>query len=216
MPKLGMEAIRRRQVIDAVINILATHGWRELTIREVSEVAGISAGVVTHYFNNKRTLTLDAISDACRQCTEAFTDIQRRRGGVRMRLLALVDLIARPDPPGLPDWRFWLAVVGRMPFDRVIQGELQKVRRLYAEFLESLVRQGIAEGEITKSVDVDDSVAKFAAISMGMGSAMVTDPIDMPPARCRRLLIGFLEEALGMELANSHPSIVVEKAARER
>ncbi len=80
MPKLGMEAIRRRQVMDAVIHILSTNGWRDLTIREVSDVAGISSGVITHYFSNKRALTLDAINDATLQFVKALGKFENRRG----------------------------------------------------------------------------------------------------------------------------------------
>src|SRR4051812_1421299 len=112
MPKLGMEAIRRRQVMDAVIHILSTQGWRDLTIREVSEVAGISSGVVTHYFSDKRALTLDAINDAILQYVKALGKIEHRRGTIVERLVALIDFVSQPSPPGIPDWRFWLGLLG--------------------------------------------------------------------------------------------------------
>jgi AcrR family transcriptional regulator len=82
MPKLGMEA-RRRQVMDAVIHILSTNGWRDLTIREVSDVAGISSGVITHYFSNKRALTLDAISDATLQSATPRCSLSRHSANSR-------------------------------------------------------------------------------------------------------------------------------------
>jgi AcrR family transcriptional regulator len=212
MPKLGMEAIRRRQVIDAVVEILATHGWRDLTIREVSEVAGVSAGVVTHYFSNKRALTLDAIGDACRQFAQALKDIERRRVDAATRLSVFVDFIARPDPVGAPNWRFWVAIIGRMPFDRVIQAEVQKMRWLYAEFLNRLMAEGIAEGEFEARGQLNDVVTRFMGLTFGLGVAMVADPLDMPPARCRRLLLDQLERELGMDLAAVGPALLAGNA----
>jgi TetR/AcrR family transcriptional regulator, transcriptional repressor of bet genes len=201
MPKLGMEAIRRRQVMDAVIHILSTQGWRDLTIREVSDVAGISSGVVTHYFSNKRTLTLDAINDAILQYVKALGKIEHRRGAVVDRLTALVDFVSQPSPPGIPDWRFWLGLLGRMPFDRVLQAEVQKVHRLYAEIVARLIEAGIEEREFHPERTPEDIAVKFVSAAVGMYALMVADPQDMPPERCRRLLLDLLGQDLGVPLA---------------
>jgi len=198
MPKLGMEAIRRRQVMDAVIHILSTQGWRDLTIREVSDVAGISSGVVTHYFSNKRALTLDAINDAILQYVKALGKIEHRRGTVVDRLIALVEFVSQLSPPGIPDWRFWLGLLGRMPFDRVLQAEVQKVHRLYAEIVARLIEAGIEEREFHPDRMPEDIAVKFVAAAVGMYALMVADPQDMPPERCRRLLLDLLSQDLGV------------------
>ncbi|MBR0934138.1 TetR family transcriptional regulator [Bradyrhizobium jicamae] len=200
MPKLGMEAIRRRQVMDAVIHILSTQGWRDLTIREVSDVAGISSGVVTHYFSNKRALTLDAINDAILQYVKALGKIEHRRGAVVGRLIALIDFVSQPAPPEVPDCRFWLGLLGRMPFDRVLQAEVQKVHRLYAEIVARLIEAGIEEREFQPDRTPGDIAVKFVSAAVGMSALMVADPQDMPPERCRRLLLDLLGQDLGVTL----------------
>ncbi|MGY3564291.1 AcrR family transcriptional regulator [Bradyrhizobium sp. USDA 4463] len=201
MPKLGMEAIRRRQVMDAVIHILSTQGWRDLTIREVSEVAGISSGVVTHYFSNKRALTLDAINDAILQYVKALGKIEHRRGAIVDRLVALIDFVSQPSPPGIPDWRFWLGLLGRMPFDRVLQAEVQKVHRLYAEIVARLIEAGIEQREFRPARMPQDIALKFVSAAVGMYALMVADPQDMPSERCRQLLLDLLGQDLGVTLA---------------
>ncbi|MET2829258.1 TetR family transcriptional regulator [Mesorhizobium shangrilense] len=200
MPKLGMEAIRRRQVMDAVIHILSTQGWRDLTIREVSDVAGISSGVVTHYFSNKRALTLDAINDAILQYVKALGKIEHRRGTVVDRLIVLVDFVSQLSPPGIPEWRFWLGLLGRMPFDRVLQAEVQKVHRLYAEIVARLIEAGIEDREFHPIRTPEDIAVKFVSATVGMYALMVADPQDMPPERCRRLLLDLLSQDIGVAL----------------
>lgn len=201
MPKLGMEAIRRRQVMDAVIHILSTQDWRDLTIREVSDVAGISSGVVTHYFSNKRALTLDAINDAILQYVKALGKIEHRRGAIVDRLIALIDFVSQLSPPGIPDWRFWLGLLGRMPFDRVLQAEVQKVHRLYAEIVARLIEAGIEQREFRPDRAPQDIALKFVSATVGMYTLMVADPQDMPPERCRQLLLDLLGQDLGLTLA---------------
>jgi|GEM_PF-6089870 len=200
MPKLGMEAIRRRQVMDAVIQILSTSGWRDLTIREVSDVAGISSGVITHYFSNKRNLTLDTINDATLQFVKALSKFEHRRGHAADRLVALVDFVSQPAPPGVPEWRFWLSLFGRMPFDRVLQTEVQRVHRLYGEIIVRLIDAGIEERVFRPSKPAEDIAMNFISTSFGLNMLMVADPQEMPAERCRRALLDLLGRDLGAEL----------------
>lgn len=199
MPKLGMEAIRRRQVVDAVIKILETQGWRDLTIREVSEVAGISAGIVTHYFGNKRTMTLDSVAEAHRRLEHALLEIERRRLGPVARLLAVVDLATTPDP-ALPGPAFWLALWGRMAFDRMIQAEMHKQRERRLEFLCDIIRQGVAQDMFSPIAPPLDIAERLLALVDGLTLAVVLDPAAQTLVHRKELLLGFLRRELGSDL----------------
>jgi AcrR family transcriptional regulator len=203
MPKLETEAIRRRQVMDAVIQILSINGWRDLTIREVSDVAGISSGVITHYFSNKRALTLDAINDATLQFVKALGKFESRRSDAASRLVALVDFVSQPSPAGIPEWRFWLNLFGSMPFDGVLQAEVQKVHRLYAEVIVRLMESGVDEGSFHPSREPGEIAIKFISAAFGLCVPMMADPQAMPPERCRRLLLNLLSQDLGITLGDS-------------
>lgn len=205
MPKLGMEAIRRRQIMDAVIQILSTQGWRDLTIREVSEVAGVSSGVVTHYFGSKRTMIIDAIVDANRQFLKALGEIERKRGGAQVRIAALVDLVSRPGT-GLPDWRFWVGLYGRIPFDRVLQSETQKLHRRFAEIVVRLIEQGRAEDELAGDDPSADVAARFIALVSGLNAMRAADPDEVDHDRFRRLIIETLANDLGIKLSSLQPA----------
>ncbi len=56
MPKVGMEEIRRRQLIDATIATIHEEGFGAATIARISRRAGLSSGIVAHYFNDKAGL----------------------------------------------------------------------------------------------------------------------------------------------------------------
>lgn len=56
MPKLGMEKIRRKQVIDSVLKCVAREGVEKVTLEKTASNAGISKGVVAYYFKNKENL----------------------------------------------------------------------------------------------------------------------------------------------------------------
>ncbi|MDR2838703.1 MAG: TetR family transcriptional regulator, partial [Azonexus sp.] len=53
MPKVGMQPIRRQQLIQATFDVIQNNGLEEATVATVANAAGLSAGIVAHYFGNK-------------------------------------------------------------------------------------------------------------------------------------------------------------------
>jgi TetR/AcrR family transcriptional repressor of bet genes len=56
MPKVGMQTIRRSQLINATFECIHRHGFTGTTIAKVSAIAGVSTGIVSHYFGDKNGL----------------------------------------------------------------------------------------------------------------------------------------------------------------
>ena len=56
MPKLGMAPIRRKQLVEAAIAAIHEHGFANATVARIAAQAGISAGMVHHYFKDKDEL----------------------------------------------------------------------------------------------------------------------------------------------------------------
>ncbi|MCK7460523.1 transcriptional regulator BetI [Idiomarina aminovorans] len=56
MPKIGMESMRRQQLIDATIKVVADVGLRGATINLIARRAGMSSGIIGHYFGGKQAL----------------------------------------------------------------------------------------------------------------------------------------------------------------
>lgn len=56
MPKVGMESTRRQQLIDATIDVVADVGLRGATISLIAQRAGMSSGIISHYFGGKQAL----------------------------------------------------------------------------------------------------------------------------------------------------------------
>lgn len=70
MPKVGMEKVRRYELILSVLKIVAEGGFEGVTLEGVAERAGVSKGVVAYYFKNKETL----ISKTCKAFLEQFSE----------------------------------------------------------------------------------------------------------------------------------------------
>ncbi|MBS9719840.1 transcriptional regulator BetI [Tianweitania sp. BSSL-BM11] len=58
MPKLGMEPLRRRALIDATIAAIGDAGTLDVTMSDIAGRAGVSSALAFHYFRGKDDLLL--------------------------------------------------------------------------------------------------------------------------------------------------------------
>jgi TetR/AcrR family transcriptional regulator, transcriptional repressor of bet genes len=87
MPKLGMAPVRRRQLVDAAIAVIHEQGFAHATVARIARHAGISAGMVHHYFKDKddllfatmRHLLAELRADAVERLSAAADPEQRIR-----------------------------------------------------------------------------------------------------------------------------------------
>jgi TetR/AcrR family transcriptional repressor of bet genes len=56
MPKIGMEPLRRKALIDATISAIGERGSLNVTVSEIAERAGVSSALAHHYFGPKEEL----------------------------------------------------------------------------------------------------------------------------------------------------------------
>ena len=56
MPKVGMKPVRKQQLIDATLESIGEYGLQNTTIVTISRIAGLSSGIISHYFGGKQGL----------------------------------------------------------------------------------------------------------------------------------------------------------------
>jgi TetR/AcrR family transcriptional repressor of bet genes len=92
MPKVGMEKIRRQQLIDATLESIEMHGLQGTTISTISKQAGVSSGIISHYFGGKAGLLEACVKFLLLTLREDL--ITNLKGGNRdhlARLYAIID-----------------------------------------------------------------------------------------------------------------------------
>ena len=85
MPKVGMQPLRKRQLIDATISTIYEYSFGEATIARIARRAGLSPGIIAHYFGSKdallaatmRYLLTELLRDATARLQRARTPLER-------------------------------------------------------------------------------------------------------------------------------------------
>ena len=169
MPKLGMGPIRREQICRAAVAVIAREGYAGTTMRMVAEEAGVSTGMLNHYFANRQDLLIQALVYVSERSLVRYAGaIEAIEPGVE-RIEALLDSALGEDQESEETWRVWINVHGeavRLPeLRRTIEERLGQWFELIDEALEGLVPPE-RDGELPWAVCVDSVLTGFVIMAM--------------------------------------------------
>ncbi|WP_312932144.1 transcriptional regulator BetI [Pseudomonas sp.] len=73
MPKVGMQPIRRQQLIEATLQAVDQVGLGDASIALIARLAGVSNGIISHYFRDKNGLIVATMSYIMSMLSEGVT-----------------------------------------------------------------------------------------------------------------------------------------------
>ena len=146
MPKLGMGPIRREQICRAAATVIAREGFAGTTMRTVASEAGVSTGMLNHYFLNRAELLAEALVFVSERAQQRHREaIDAVPPGVE-RLAALLDSILADDEQMAETWRVWINAYGdavRMPaLSQAMDERLRGWHEIVDRALEGLLPPG--------------------------------------------------------------------------
>ncbi len=74
MPKVGMKPVRKQQLINATLESVAQYGLQNTTIITISRIAGLSSGIISHYFGGKQGLVEATVKHLLDQLKSALLE----------------------------------------------------------------------------------------------------------------------------------------------
>ncbi|WP_421981476.1 transcriptional regulator BetI [Roseibium sp.] len=90
MPKVGMEAQRRRSLIDATVDAIHERGYSDVTMAQIAKRAGVSGGLVHHYFGSKDQLLAATMRHLLTELGRAIRENLAKAETPRERISAII------------------------------------------------------------------------------------------------------------------------------
>ena len=112
MPKLGMGPVRRNQLIEAAISSLHDYGYADTTVARIAKKAGVSSGIVHHYFDGKDDLLFATMQHMLRVLRAETLNSLKQATTPRARLSAIVEANFAPSQYSPDVMSAWLALYG--------------------------------------------------------------------------------------------------------
>jgi len=177
-------ALRRRQVAEAVERLIAERGLDAVTVAKAATEAGVSVGLVQHYFASKD----DLLRYAYTQVTERVLARALRRaehidqhlGSIRRALRESLAERLPLDDERRTEWRVLFAFTARA----VDRPDLAEVRNQTETAIRTRLAQAITNGkecgEVPTGTDPDAAAAGILATVEGLGLHIYLDPTAVP------------------------------------
>jgi len=109
MPKVGMEPVRRKALVDAALRVIGGQGTLSVTMSEIARDAGVSPALAHHYFGSKEQLLIATIRSLLRQLRQDAVTALKAARTPREKVSALIGVSFRADQFATETVAAWLA-----------------------------------------------------------------------------------------------------------
>lgn len=175
MPKIVDVEQRRADIARACWRVIVRHGIAGVTTRELAREAGISTGVLFHYFPDKEAI----IYAAFEELVETFRQQMRHNVGPattsleRLRLVALSNLPL--DPSRSDEFGVWLSMWAHTYTSETLRLKQAELYQSWRDILTNLIRDAIADGSLRDDLDAVVASAQIAGITDGFVVHLLID-----------------------------------------
>lgn len=109
MPRIGMEPLRRKALVDAALRTIGSHGSLDVTMSEIAREAGVSAALAHHYFGSKQQLVIATIQSLLARLRADLVAALQDTSDARKRLSAVIRVSFHADQFDAETVAAWLA-----------------------------------------------------------------------------------------------------------
>lgn len=196
MPRLGMQPIRRAQIIEATRECIATKGYNTFSMKDIASAAGVSTGIIHYYFKTKDDLMLAVLNELVKEILQAVDRYVSELGDARAKIEAIIDgsfdFISKNRKYYHVMIDFWAQVNDK----RSVKNVLARVYAEYRRRTARIIEQGVAE-KVFRRLDPVEAAAVIIALVDGLSIQWIFDPKAMEAPRlralCREMVLGYLQ-----------------------
>ncbi len=196
MSRRDSEDIRRKQLIDTTILVMAQVGFNATTLGLIAKQAGVSTGLVAHYFGDKDGLLEATLRSLASRLSRAAAARMRAAETPRARLQAVIDANLAPEEMDAQTGAVWLAFWGQA----IHSDRLKRVQRIYQLRVLSNLRHAL------RSLAPDAEAARLAVIiaaiidGLWLRTTLAASWSPSDAEAARRIAAGFVDTQLAASM----------------
>ncbi|MDZ7749899.1 MAG: TetR family transcriptional regulator C-terminal domain-containing protein [Halofilum sp. (in: g-proteobacteria)] len=187
---------RRQALMDAALRCLAHHGAEKTSIRTICQEAGVSVGLINHYYSGKEALIADVYEQLANDQLAALRGAMDDAGpGARARLSAFFRASFSPVTLDSGLLRVWLSFWSMAQQSAPIAAAHDRTYRAYRETLEGVLGE-LAREAAGRGLDVRLAAIGLSGVLDGLWVEWCLDPDTFTPEEGVRLCEACLEGLL--------------------
>ncbi len=176
MARANITAVRRREIIDATVRVMASRGWNETSIDEITREAGVSRGLVSYHFKDKNELlsgvlerSREIFNDAVAAAVTASSDpVEQMRLATRAAIFQ-----AREDPVA---FEVFLNFSANGVVDPALHAQVQALYQSFRDVTATAIRRGQERGYYRRELDPETAAARHQGTIIGIALQWLLAP----------------------------------------
>ncbi|MPZ62485.1 MAG: TetR family transcriptional regulator [Propionibacteriales bacterium] len=173
MPRTADHQARRRQIVDGVRRVAVTDGLSRVTMAGAAREAGVSVGLVQHYYSSKEDLLVDTVrsvhEDIEQRVDAAVARAERRFARIEQMMAAGLQQLFPLDDRRREETRLRHSFAGLALENERLHEHQRRFDESLAARAAQAVRNGLLCGEVLPGTDPDQE--GYAVISLADGLA---------------------------------------------
>lgn len=185
----------------AVCELISGDGFDSVTVARTAAAAGISVGLVQHYFRTKDEMLLHAFRHVSAQVRRRIDEriqagIEHRRPIAEVLAEGMTELLPL-DATRRTEFRVTRAFAGRaLDAPALAEVDIETARALRADVAQA-VRNGKECGEVEPGLDPWPAAVRLAAVTDGLALQVYRDPDGVQGTPAKELAASILDAELG-------------------
>ncbi len=167
MPRPSNTTERRRQIVDALLAVMATRGYDGASIADIARRAKLAPGLVHYHFKNKLEILLAAIRMLADRHAAMLDRALASVSDPTAQIAAIMDvhlgLGAQADPEALA---CWVLIGAEALRERRVRAEYERVLAAMAARIAGVIERGIAAKQF---VAIDPAAGAAALVATIQG-----------------------------------------------
>jgi AcrR family transcriptional regulator len=184
----------RERLLQEAEKLFAEHGYAAVSIRDITQATGMSAGAMYHHFSSKEELFFQLLESNLREVSRSLQEAIRRTSSPREQIRGICEFYLAWPPEKR---RLFEQVFRELPSfspGRVDNFKVQ-VREEYLVIVEDVLREGMARGEVSPINPRLAAAAMHGILRMVTNEAMVGKYLS--PAARVEFAVNLLFDGIG-------------------
>lgn len=159
---------RRDQIVDAMIEALAEHGYAKATIAKIAGAAGLTPGLLHYHFPNKQAILLGALAQLAGEQLVILEDLAARESPAEALDEILRTMLAPRDQAKPVRVAAWVAILAEAIRAPDVANELSEALVHYRDIIADVLTRGAATGDFDLG-DLSAGAAGAALVALIQG-----------------------------------------------
>lgn len=184
---------RRKQIVQAFVEVMATQGYAKATIQQIASSAGLAPGLIHYHFKNKQEILLELVQQISDLILNRYQQKCEKAKTAKEKIKAYIDAHLAKDESSTSGLVAAWVVIGT---EAIRQEEVQVIYESVLKKQQAILEKLLIEAGETQKSSIKQKVAMIMAAIEGSFQLSITAKNIMPQNYAAKTLYEMVEKIL--------------------